>query len=510
MKFAWIFFIFIFLNGCGSDSPSRVVNTQKENLTIVENQYYTLEPYLIDTSYDSFKWVQVCGVPVLNNQDENSLSIDFLAPESDKDQKYCFEFTGHKGNDTYVKSYDVTVVAPTVEVYIDHASLPTLQQLMHMVEEHDKDDTTKRFVSWERVKLSETAQDILNAKFFNIVNNNISTQFIDAIVNYAKNKNRVNVKLFSNTAVSITNLSPIIKALKSSANATISKINLYDDGSFEYMDLYSWKESDSKIELLDRDSILLKSYLDGESDVRPQAMSARYNWHRIYNVNYNFLRKDYLDVEPKLNDFREYLGDSLTQMQWDQFSKMPLYKQKLLLSIVGFDKAKLQSQYDSSSLPNFVFTGTTTWAGGETREFYAKQQVNVINNAINETSPYYLGRDYDLFFKGHPRGEDINDYIISSFEDITNIPASVSFELLLMTGMIPDKVAGVASSLYFTIPADNVDFIVFTSSEDITDREEALKSPLVQVMMKLNIVKEDNVLFWSDLPNCESGVCISH
>ncbi|MDF5683320.1 hypothetical protein P3750_25270, partial [Vibrio parahaemolyticus] len=59
-----------------------------------------------------------------------------------------------------------------------------------------------------------------------------------------------------------------------------------------------------------------------------------------------------------------------------------------------------------------------------------------------------------------------------------------------------------------TIPAENIKFIVFTSSEEITDREQALKSPLVQVMMTLGIVKEENVLFWADMPDCSSGTCI--
>ncbi|MDG2733185.1 hypothetical protein P7M77_24420, partial [Vibrio parahaemolyticus] len=168
----------------------------------------------------------------------------------------------------------------------------------------------------------------------------------------------------------------------------------------------------------------------------------------------------------------------------------------------------LQVEYDKSPLANFVFTGTTTWAGGEEKEFYAKQQVNIINNAINETSPYYIGKEHDLFFKGHPRGGVINDIIISSFDNMVNIPSAISFEVLMMTDMLPDTIAGVASSLYFTIPAENIKFIVFTSSEEITDREQALKSPLVQVMMTLGIVKEENVLFWADMPDCSSGTCI--
>ncbi|MGL5352177.1 MAG: hypothetical protein ACRDA5_02480 [Clostridium sp.] len=293
-------------------------------------------------------------------------------------------------------------------------------------------------------------------------------------------------------------------------NVEVSEVNLFDDGSAEYIDLYKWKDTENKIGLLAGNLVVLKKYLNKESQEKPDFVSSRYNWHKIYNTKYFFLRKDYLDLETKLNDLSEYLDSSLQQMSWSEFEKLSTYKKKLLLSIIGFDKDKLLQQFNESELPNFVFTGTTTWSGGENREFYAKQQINVINNAINETSPYYLGQVYDLFFKGHPRGDDINEYILSNFSDMTNIPAAVSFEVLMLTGMLPDKVAGIASSLYFTIPGDNVEFIVFTSSDDVNDREEALKSPLVQVMLKLNIVRESDVLFWSDLPNCETGICISN
>ena len=98
---------------------------------------------------------------------------------------------------------------------------------------------------------------------------------------------------------------------------------------------------------------------------------------------------------------------------------------------------------------------------------------------------------------------------MQNFPTMIDIPSKISFEVLMMTDMLPDAVAGMASSLYFTIPSDKIQFIVFTSSDTITDRETALKSPLVQVMIKLGIVKEENVLFWADLPNCDTGICIA-
>lgn len=499
----------ILLSACNDNQNTVDVVVSTVNDNVIENNTYQVKPIDTSTTFDSYSWIQTCGTPILKDDEKYSLSFDFVAPELDQDEKFCFEFTGDVDGKRYVTQTNLTVVAPTLEVYVDHASLPSLQQLMHIIQNKNVHLQNERFISWGRISLTQDNEKKLNAHSYNLDGNNTSKEIVDAINDYVDLHNRVNLELHSNTVGSPNNLSPIIRELVNKKNVNISLINLYDDGSADYIGLYNWKDKLDKIEILKNSLLIQKDYLNGVSSTKVEGVDGVYNWHKLYNTNYYFLRKDYLTVEPKLHDFKEYLGDSLKQMSWDAFSQLSNDDKELFLNIVGFDKEKLQQEYQQSELPNFVFTGTTTWAGGETKEYYAQQQVNVVNNAINETSPYYLGREHDLFFKGHPRGGIINDIILGSFNNMIDIPAKVSFEVLMMTGMLPDTVGGIASSLYFTIPADKVNFIVFTSSDTITDREDALKSPLVQVMMTLGIVKEKDVLFWSDLPDCSSGVCIA-
>ncbi len=499
----------ILLSACNDNQNTVDVVVSTVNDNVIENNTYQVKPIDTPTTFDFYSWIQTCGTPILKDDEKYSLSFDFVAPELDQDEKFCFEFTGDVDGKRYVTQTNLTVVAPTLEVYVDHASLPSLQQLMKIIQQKNKYSQNERFISWGRIGLTEDNAEKLNAHIYPLAGNNTSQELVDAVIDYADSKNRLNLELNTNTGHSFRNIAPILRATSSKNNILISNINLYDDGSAEYVSLYNWKDTDNKSQKLSESFLVLKDYLNGISSEKPNGIYSIYNWHQLYHSSYYFLRKDYLTVETKLHDLREYLGGSLKQMSWDGFSQLSKGDKELFLNIVGFDQEKLQQEYQQSELPNFVFTGTTTWAGGETKEYYAQQQVNVVNNAINETSPYYLGREHDLFFKGHPRGGIINDIILGSFNNMIDIPAKVSFEVLMMTGMLPDTVGGIASSLYFSIPAEKVSFIVFTSSDTITDREDALKSPLVQVMMTLGIVKEKDVLFWSDLPDCSSGVCIA-
>ncbi|CEO41947.1 PKD domain-containing protein [Photobacterium kishitanii] len=504
----------VLLTACNnSEDYTPPIHKLDINQTVTDEENVKLEPTnQSNIIFTKHSWVQTCGTQqLLTTQNKESISLSIMAPRLEKDEKYCFDFNGvNDKGDKYITKVILNVVSPSLEVYVDHASLPALQQLMDIIKSEEQNPTTQRYISWWRINPTDEQMKELNITRFPLINNHTSSELVQAIVKQAQTKHRLNVKLSSNTARSFYNLMPILKALNTFNNVTITNIDLYDDGSAEYVDLYNWRNSVNKIYNLQLGKDSLEDVISGVTDnYSGSEIASIYNWQQLYPTKYHFLRKDYLTLEPSLHELRDYLGDSLKQMQWDGFKKFNSKQQELFLSIVGFDKQKLQNEYNSSNLPNFVFTGTTVWAGDHEKEYYANKQIDVIDNAINESSPYYLGKSYDLFFKGHPGAGIINTLIMQNFPTMIDIPSIISFEVLMMTDMLPDAVAGMASSLYFTIPSDKIKFIVFTSSDTITDRETALQSALVQVMIKLGIVKEENVLFWADLPNCETGICIA-
>nr|WP_158135082.1 hypothetical protein [Photobacterium damselae] len=216
-----------------------------------------------------------------------------------------------------------------------------------------------------RVTVDANNASKLNIHTYPLKGNNTSPEMVAAIGEYAQNKNRLNIEIYTNTTHALNNLAPIIQPLYNNENIKISHISLYDDGSAEYVNLYQWKDTPNKVDALENEVTLLADYLAGTSPDAPKWMGNRYNWHKLYDTDYYFLRKDYLDVEANLHDFRNYLGPAAKQMPWDEFAKLSDSQQALFLDIVGFDKEQLQQQYSQSPLPNFIFTGTTTWAGGK-------------------------------------------------------------------------------------------------------------------------------------------------
>ncbi|GIU52822.1 hypothetical protein TUM4438_46330 [Shewanella sairae] len=354
----------LFLVACNSDSSNEapVHIIEKVKVDVVETERYKVTPVTIPQNVKSFEWTQTCGTPILSTEDQNSLSFNFIAPELHEDEQYCFEFNGTANDNTkYTTKTTVTVIAPTLELYIDNASLPTLHQLMHIVESYDENPTRERFISWGRVSVNDTEiREMLNISSFPLVSNNTSQKLVDAVKKYSLNKNRLNVEIFSNTTHALNNIKPIISALSDNSKVNVAEVNLYDDGSAEYINLYNWRNATNKIDALEADVLVMKDYVEGSSTQSPNYMSSRYNWHKLYDTEYHFLRADYLTVEPELNDLRDYLGDSLEQMDWNAFESLSKTKQQLFLSIVGFNKDSLEKDYAKSPNKNFVFTGTTS------------------------------------------------------------------------------------------------------------------------------------------------------
>ncbi|MDF5039097.1 hypothetical protein P3577_24485, partial [Vibrio parahaemolyticus] len=334
------------------------------------------------------------------------------APKLDNDEEYCFQFKGtSKNGDQYSTDAKVSVVSPSLEVYVDHASLPSLHQVLDIIASAEAHPTAERYVSWGRINPTQEHLAQLNISRFPLESNHTSAEMLEAISAFAEDHHRLKVSISTNTLKSYDNLKLMLQRLHKQPHVDIDNIRLYDDGSAEYVNLYNWRNTQDKTYLLQQAGDNLKNIILGSGGSSAPWLTTQFNWHSLYPTEYSMLRSDFLTLDPKLHELKEYLGDSLKQMQWDKYAKLSSEQQALFLEIVGFDQNWLQVEYDKSPLANFVFTGTTTWAGGEEKEFYAKQQVNIINNAINETSPYYIGKEHDLFFKGHPRGGVINDII---------------------------------------------------------------------------------------------------
>ncbi|MGR6649969.1 sialyltransferase, partial [Avibacterium paragallinarum] len=142
----------------------------------------------------------------------------------------------------------------------------------------------------------------------------------------------------------------------------------------------------------------------------------------------------------------------------------------------------------------------TTWEKDkEKRLNNAKLQTEILESFIKPNGKFYLGDDIKIFFKGHPKGDDINDYIISK-TGAEKIPANIPFEVLMMTNSLPDYVGGIMSTVYFSLSPKNIDKVIFLGSEKIKNENDAKSQTLSKLMLMLNVITPEQI-FFEEMPN---------
>ncbi|MDP9500762.1 sialyltransferase [Bisgaard Taxon 45] len=383
----------------------------------------------------------------------------------------------------------------TITLYLDPASLPALNQLMDFTKSSD-DKTHPRIFGLSRFKIPDSiTTQYKNIHFVELKDNRPTEALFTILDQYTEN---IELDLHLNIAHSVQLMRPILAyRFKHPDRISIQRLNLYDDGSMEYVDLEKEENKDLLAEIKQAEKQLSNYLLTGKIKFDNPTM-ARYVWQSAFPVKYYFLSTAYFEKAPFLQPLKNYLAGNYQKIDWSAYQQLTPEKQAFYLNLVGFsDEIK---QLLDVPQAKFIFTGTTTWEGNtNVREYYAQQQLNLLRHFTQPEGDLFIGDHYKIYFKGHPKGGEINDYILNNAPNITNIPANISFEVLMMTGLLPDKVGGVASSLYFSLPKDKISHIIFTSDKQIKNREDALNHPYVKVMRRLGIIDESQIIFWDSL-----------
>ncbi|HII3712664.1 TPA: sialyltransferase [Pasteurella multocida] len=383
----------------------------------------------------------------------------------------------------------------TITLYLDPASLPALNQLMDFTQ-NNEDKTHPRIFGLSRFKIPDNIiTQYQNIHFVELKDNRPTEALFTILDQYPDN---IELDIHLNIAHSVQLIRPILAyRFKHLDRVSIQRLNLYDDGSMEYVDLEKEENKDISAEIKQAEKQLSHYLLTGKIKFDNPTI-ARYVWQSAFPVKYHFLNTDYFEKTEFLQPLKEYLAENYQKMDWTAYQQLTPEQQAFYLTLVGFNDEVKQSLEVQQA--KFIFTGTTTWEGNtDVREYYAQQQLNLLNLFTQAEGDLFIGDHYKIYFKGHPRGSEINDYILNNAKNITNIPANISFEVLMMTGLLPDKVGGVASSLYFSLPKEKISHIIFTSNKQVKSEEDALNNPYVKVMRRLGIIDESQVIFWDSL-----------
>ena len=178
--------------------------------------------------------------------------------------------------------------------------------------------------------------------------------------------------------------------------------------------------------------------------------AAKYMFHTILPVTYHFFGFEkakelfltkYFFIKMKGASFEDIDFNKLNKKLSDE-TKADLYK------MAGFDYEKYSKIFQEKKV--FMFFGGFYIGGGN--HLYQAEF-----NYVKELQKKYP--DHHFFFKPHPSYSafDRERVFKDVFDDVELVPAQIPYELFIIAGLVPDKISGRASSLFFTLDNDRIE-----------------------------------------------------
>lgn len=368
--------------------------------------------------------------------------------------------------------------------------MPSVQQATKIANNQNQHP---KFICWRRHPVNNEAllKGINAASFVSI------TSLCQHATKLLAGHHHSHITIYGNTYWS-KDLARLIRYLTRISGVEIKKLELIDDGSSEYQKMFSWQRLsfDEQTRNLATGLQNLKSYLSGSdnkllrllaghSNKLPRHLSSFMNWHKLFPTTYHMLRMDYLD-KPELNQLKLHLDNNTQQIRWNYIADnlFDNEQQSLFYQLLGISLAE-QQQLRTSRQQQHDFMFICVDSSNASSEL----QVKVIADSRQESGVIPKLTAKNMLFKGHPFA-DFNQTIIDAHQ-MGEMPAMIPFETLIMTGNLPKKVGGMASSLYFSLPKNyHIEYIVFSGSKQ--DLEE---HALLQIMLYLKVISPERVYF---------------
>ena len=377
-----------------------------------------------------------------------------------------------------------------ITLYLDHATLPALGQLIHFLQ--NKEEDTFRIFCYNRFPLLENVIKYemgINAFFFNVPLNSAwayCPENVLTLLNDYALEEYISLEIHANLGNSLTLIAPITQLALQNKNIHIDHLHLYDDGSKEYLDLESLKHTNLhyllNVSLMDMDAYLKKA---GVTLTNP--IIAQYLWGHFYPTTYHLLKKDYFIKTDFIQPIFQQIEQNCLSVD---FSERALSAQNkdCLCKMVGLNES-LQNKLKQSH-KGFMFIGGIT--------MYLDDEIDYANELLKIAQKSTSGNYDALFFKGHPSylSDKFNYPILQTINNIIEIPKELPTEVLLITGLLPSKVGGINSSIFFSLPNENIEHVVFTDKKYYS--HEISNQKFIDVLLRTECVKEEQLFSWYD------------
>ncbi len=227
----------------------------------------------------------------------------------------------------------------------------------------------------------------------------------------------------------------------------VKHIHLYEDGVGE---LFTQSQKYKEFSYQDKDIQNMRAYwFDSNSKVKFPS-NGRYLIHHFFPVTYHFYKVETAMKDPSFSSFFKAMeGAEFEDSDFIKIKNKLTQKQKeMLYKFLNFDEKRYKDIFNNHK--TFMFVSG-----------YYHKNVHHLDHAeisyIIQLMKKYP--DYYFFLKPHPSFDafDKAKYMTENFKNMEIINAQLPYEIFVIAGIEPDKIAGRTSSLFFSVTDEMVE-----------------------------------------------------
>ena len=226
----------------------------------------------------------------------------------------------------------------------------------------------------------------------------------------------------------------------------IKHVHLYEDGLGE---LFTHNGYFENLSYTQQDVEELKKVYNKEQNAKTPNY-AKFMMHHILPVTYHFFEANKAKGMDTYQSFFKHLkGSEIQEINLKKIAEQLSNEQKeLLFKLLNFPKAKYEKLFSKG--PVFMF-----FSGYHPP--YAHANYHSELNWLKQLMEKYP--DFSFMYKPHPSYDaaNIKDALVNIFPNVEMIDAQIPYEVFILAGLEPTKIAGFSSSLFYTLNNDQVE-----------------------------------------------------
>ncbi len=376
--------------------------------------------------------------------------------------------------------------ARLLKLYIDSTSLPLVHQMADFVRCADDPAITK-LITWLRLPLSEAQLAGTGALYLPQMAA-ISSAFVGQVCHLVKQGHR-DIEIHSNQYHAWRGVAPLLQALAPvlRSGAVRVRLHLYDDRSVRPLqreELARWPDLSSALAVAARE---LEAHLFSRQPLS-WTLPHSHAWPLVLPTTFHWLHPKALLRTPEGAALCALLDEHIQPMVFDGLPGLTQAQSDHYLALFGLTAEVADTLVPLAGAADAVlFTGTGTWDKA--------WNLRLRDSQLRAIATLHQHHCFDglraMGYKGHPANGDHDAAIQAALgDDVIALPQRVPLEVLLMAGLLPQRVAGVLSTFHLTMPAAMIDAVLCQAGPP----PGGTSAPLVQWLIDNQLVAPEQML----------------